>query len=72
MYHGTIQQVKNNKNKTSTHLHTLPTATPMHITFLSWNLTIALVSLSLASRDSWWETTVGMQRHAKYPNQPKQ
>jgi hypothetical protein len=44
----------------------------MHITFLSWNLTIALVSLSLASRDSWWETTVGMQRHAKYPNQPKQ
>jgi len=38
---------------------TLPTATPMHSTFLSWNLTIALVSLTLASRDSWWETSVG-------------
>nr|AFK40476.1 unknown [Medicago truncatula] len=31
----------------------------MHNTFLSWNLTIALVSLTLASRDSWWETSVG-------------
>jgi len=38
---------------------TLPTATPMHNTFLSWNLTIALVSLTLPSRDSWWETSVG-------------
>lgn len=36
-----------------------PTATPMQRTFLSWNLTIALVSFTLASKDSWWETRVG-------------
>ena len=36
-----------------------PTATPMQRTFFSWNLTIALVSLTLDSSDSWWVTSVG-------------
>ena len=31
---------------------TLPTATPMHSTFFSWNLTDALISVTLASSDS--------------------
>jgi len=38
---------------------TLPTATPMQSTFFSWNFTIAFVSLTFPSRDSWWETSVG-------------
>lgn len=37
----------------------LPTATPMQRTFLSWNFTIALVSFTFDSRDSWWDTSVG-------------
>uniref|UniRef100_A0A7C9D7E9 Uncharacterized protein n=1 Tax=Opuntia streptacantha TaxID=393608 RepID=A0A7C9D7E9_OPUST len=36
-----------------------PTATPMQRTFLSWNLTVALVSFTLFSRGSWWVTSVG-------------
>lgn len=36
-----------------------PTATPIQRTFFSWNLTVALVSLTFASRDSWCETRVG-------------
>ena len=38
---------------------TLPTATPMQSTFLSWNLTMALDSLTFDSRVSWWVTSVG-------------
>ena len=37
----------------------LPTATPMQRTFLSWNLTVAFVSFTFDSRDSWWVTKVG-------------
>lgn len=36
-----------------------PTATPMQSTFFSWNFTIAFVSLTFDSRDSWWDTNVG-------------
>ena len=31
----------------------LPTATPMHRTFLSWNLIVAFVSFTFDSRESW-------------------
>lgn len=37
----------------------LPTATPMQRTFFNWNFTVALVSLTLDSSDSWWFTRVG-------------
>ena len=36
-----------------------PTATPMQRTFLSWNFTVAFVSFTLDSKDSWWLTRVG-------------
>lgn len=36
-----------------------PTATPIQRTFLSWNFTIAFVSLTFDSKDSWWVTSVG-------------
>jgi len=38
---------------------TLPTATPMQRTFLSWNLMVDLTSVILAERSSLWETGVG-------------
>lgn len=38
---------------------TLPTATPRHRTFLSWNLMVDLTSVTLADRSSLWETGVG-------------
>src|SRR5687767_6254020 len=38
---------------------TLPTATPMHRTFLSWNLMVDLTSVILPLRSSAWETGVG-------------
>jgi len=37
----------------------LPTATPMQRTFFNWNFTVALISLTLDSNDSWWFTRVG-------------
>lgn len=36
-----------------------PTATPMQSTFFNWNFTVALISLTLDSSDSWWVTRVG-------------
>lgn len=38
---------------------TLPTATPMQRTFLSWNLMVDFTSVILAERSSEWETGVG-------------
>jgi len=38
---------------------TLPTATPMQRTFLSWNLMVDLTSVILLWRSSLWETGVG-------------
>ena len=38
---------------------TLPTATPMQSTFLSWNLMVDLTSVILLARSSAWETGVG-------------
>lgn len=38
---------------------TLPTATPMQRTFLSWNLTVDLTSVILSLKLSEWETGVG-------------
>merc|ERR1719337_98785 len=37
----------------------LPTATPMHSTFLSWNLTLFLIWSTLVERGSFWLTSVG-------------
>jgi len=40
-------------------MSTLPTATPIQRTFLSWNLMVDLTSVILAERSSLWETGVG-------------
>ena len=37
----------------------LPTATPIHRTFFNWNFTVAFVSFTFPSKDSWWLTRVG-------------
>ena len=43
----------------SVSMSTLPTATPMQRTFLSWNLMVDLTSVILPLRSSAWETGVG-------------
>src|SRR5271154_1502552 len=40
-------------------MSTLPTATPRHSTFFSWNLIVLLTSVTLALRSSAWEMGVG-------------
>merc|ERR1740117_1282743 len=45
--------------KAASSISTLPIATPKHNTFLSWNLTLLLISEILPSRLSVWWMTVG-------------
>ena len=47
------------ETSSSSFMPTLPTATPRHRTFFSWNLMVDLTSVTLLFRSSPWETGVG-------------